>query len=529
MNVPLLPDSTGEVQGRNRELRRLTEPASSSTREIFSEFIDVLGQLQLHGQSASKVSRYEDLLSELQVRSQNACAESEAEMQHLLRVTSRRRATELARSRSLPEGPAYARMTWVLGVAGVDDDGDSGSLDTYLHGASKWYAESLIRMIAHPSESSLLAIAPAARHTRMEFGSTSFRWVCELFARAIDVWADSEGGDCARLFGGGRTIALSDAIGRNLPLPDQSVLASVHPSVLDAMTARPRPATAFAQLIESNGPETEPLFGVGSEVFIGNASALVFRLETVLMSAVQRVLGSEAQGDAFEFACHYIAESLLPPSVHVYRDSFVSDTLTASDGDEVDLHLHAKGMEVIIEAKSYIPTGSAESAAASYDQLLKANKQVERRVTRIRKGKWIRRKRAKNGDHVSGLVVSLHDYTGQTWRPESMLESGGETFVAMPLQAFAMSMGCMRAAEDLVQFLEVRSAIGRLSISGGDELETLLGWMSGWRPETLPHEAGARVQVRPRSIHTDELLGAQWGGPDGWREYLFRVSKAIHA
>lgn len=110
-----------------------------------------------------------------------------------------------------------------------------------------------------------------------------------------------------------------------------------------------------------------------------------------------------------------------------------------------------------------------------------------------------------------------------------MLESGGETFVAMPLQAFAMSMGCMRAAEDLVQFLEVRSAIGRLSISGGDELETLLGWMSGWRPETLPHEAGARVQVRPRSIHTDELLGAQWGGPDGWREYLFRVSKAIHA
>lgn len=266
----------------------------------------------------------------------------------------------------------------------------------------------------------------------------------------------------------------------------------------------------------------------GGKLFIGNASALVLGLETVLLAAIQRTLGPGQQGDAFEFACHYIAEKLLPPTIHAFRDSYISDTMTASTGDEVDLHLHGKGIDVVIEAKSYLPTKDPAAAAASYEQLLKANKQIERRVARLREGKWMRRKRVNHGEHVSGLIVALHDYTGQVWRPESMVESEVSPFAAMPLQSFAMALGCLRSPRDLADFLNIRAAIGALQISGGDELEILLGWMSGWRANTLPREPGAKVQVRPYSIQTDDLLNARWNGVDEWRQFLFRVSEAIH-
>lgn len=526
--MAIFGDVAGEVEGRNRELRQLTASAAKGTRSAFDKYIDLLGQAQLQGDKFTESERLETLRANLQAISSVSISSAEAELQRLLRTTDRRRALDLLKVRSMPEGPKYARFAWILGVSGAQSSSETGTLDDFLRGAAALHAESLIALLANPEESSLLRIAPAARHGRMEAGSIRFVWVCNLFAEAIDEWATNLGETAKDYFGNGRTRRLSAAIQRELPFPTESVLSDMHPNVLAALTAAPRPGATVTDLIEGNGPEIRPLLQLDDQTLIGNVAAMVFDLDVVLISAIKETLGSNAQGDAFEFACGYIASRLLPPSIHVARDSFVSDTMTATTGDEVDLHLYGKGLHVIVEAKSHLPAKDASSAANSYDELLKANKQVERRVSRLRSGKWIRRTRTRQGDTVSGLVISLHDYTSQVWVPESMAESGVESFVAMPLHAFAMAAGCVRSPSELKDFLDVRFALGAASVSGGDELEVLLGWLSGWKPETIPQEPGSKVMVRPYAIDTDSLISAKWTGANAWREYLFEASSAIH-
>jgi hypothetical protein len=239
-------------------------------------------------------------------------------------------------------------------------------------------------------------------------------------------------------------------------------------------------------------------------------------------------LGSQAQGDAFEFATKYIADELLPPSIHSTRDSYVSDTMTGSVGDEVDLDIYGKGLEVVVETKAHLPAKDAASAAAAYDELLKANKQVQKRVLRLKHGKWIRRSRVDRADYLGGLVVTLHDYSHQAWKPESMTESGEDAFDVLPIQAFAMALGCVRSPADFIDFLELRSAIGMRGVSGGDELEILLGWITGTRAVDVPSEPGPRIQFRPYAINVDSLLAVDWVGTKSWREYLVASSRAIH-
>jgi hypothetical protein len=526
----VLDDVAAEIQGRNEKLKKLAANAANETRRLFYQYIRLSGELQLNGGSTAQYDRLNDLIAEVAAQSADSFASAKLNMQELLSLTSRSRMLDLKVTTSLPPGPSYARFAWILGVAGAtESDERSSSLHDYFLGAAAWYSESLISMIVNPQDSNLLSIDPAARHGRMEASGVKFRWVCDLFAEGIDEWATQQGGLAAELFGGGRTNAFSRDIRRELPLPSEAVLAELHPTVRAALIAVPKPSADFATLIEGNGPEIRPLISIDGRTYIGNASALVMSRETLLIAAIQETLGSGAQGDAFEFACDFIARSLLPPTFGVTRDAYVSDTMSATAGDEVDLYLRGKGVHVIAEAKSHLPAKDASAAANSFAELSKANRQVKRRVNRIRDGKWIQRTRSKKGDHVSGFVVALHDYTGQVWKPESMIENGDGAFAAFPVHAFAAVLGAMITPSDLASFLSLRTRMGDLSMSGGDELETLLGWLSGWRSETLPDEPHSKVQVRPYSLETDDLVMAEWISAGVWREYLRERSTAVHA
>ncbi|WP_336641245.1 hypothetical protein [Microbacterium sp. USHLN272] len=527
--MAILPDSTAEVQGRNRELSALTASASPATRKLFIGVIEALSRLQLDGASPEANARYERLEAELQRASERTYHEARQAMEDLLRTTNRMRSTDLATSASTARGPSYSRFAWLLGVAGSDDPDAAGTFDEFAQGAAHWYAESLIHLIANPTDSHLLGIHPWTTHARMEPEGIRFRWVCHLVATGIDAWATEQGGSIAEMFGQGQIVRFSEEIGRALPLPGKKVLVSLHPAVLTAMTAPRATPASFSNLVEGSGPELRPLIDLDGEIHVGNASALVFGLDVVLISAIKEIHGSDAQGDAFEYLCNHIAQELLPPDIHTFRDSFVSDSMTSPDGDEVDLHLRAKGIDVIIEAKSYLPAKDAASAAASYDQLLGANKQIRKRVSRLQSGCWIRRRRPEQGDHVSGLVAVLHGYSAQVWRPQAMVESGVPAFIAMPLQAFTIFLGCLRSADDLKSFMRLRNDMGAAGISGGDELEFLLGWMSGWTPESFPRVDGAIIQVRPYFIETHNQISASWEDVESWRQLLFEVSKPVHA
>jgi len=521
-------DPREEVDGRNRELRRYTFPASPSSRKLFNDYIELTGDAQVEGWKKIDRAQYETTREALRLRAEVACSEAEARMVELLARTSRRRSLDLQSVEHVSAGPSYARFAWILAVAGTDTAEDIVTLQEYFAAASTWFAESLIRYIATSAESSLLNIQPAAMHSRMDAGSTRFRWICGIFADAIDNWATERGGDAAEIFGGGRTTRFAELIRDALPLPDERVLLGLHPKLIDALTADPKQPSAFARLIEGNGAETTPLVKIDGRVHVGNASALVFGLETVLIAGIQATLGSGAQGDAFEYATQYIADRLLPPSISTARDSYVSDTMTGSEGDEVDLDVFGKALEVIVETKSHLPAKDAASAAASYQELLKANRQIRRRVDRLLSGKWIRRSRVSRSDYVGGIIVSLHDYTNQAWKPESMVESGTDAFAVLPIQAFAMVLGCVESPAELSEYLKLRTAIGFRQVSGGDELEIVLGWLSGTRAEDIPDDAAAKVQFRPYSIDTDSLLAIEWADRSAWRRYLIRASRAIH-
>lgn len=445
----------------------LVARASTHTRAAFFDYIELLGRSEIEGPDFEEARRLAESLAELQAKSAISIAVTESKLQVLLATTNRTRVRDLQFVGSLPDGPAYARFVWILGVSGSSDQAATGTLRNFLLCAAEWYAESLIALLANPAESNLLAISHKARHQRMEGGGVRYRWVCDLFARGVDAWATERGGRAAELFGCGRTRNLSAAIGEALPFPNESVLSGVHPEVLTVLSSPTMPTGKVAALIEGNGPGTRPLFELDDTTLIGNAAALVLSLETVLMAAIKETLGARAQGDAFEFACAYVARHLTPPTIHVARDSFVADTITAKDGDEVDLNLHGRGLEVVVEAKSHLPAKDASAAANSFEELLKANKQILTRVSRLRSGGWIRRKRVSREDAVSGLVVTLHDYTSQVWVPESMVESGVDAFIAMPIHAFAMALGCMRSPAELGDFLSVRAAIGEARASGG--------------------------------------------------------------
>jgi hypothetical protein len=520
-------DSRAEVEGRNRELRRLTNSASENTKRLFKQFTQMVADSQV-GDRAVDPDSFRAVAESLRGAAEAACAEAEVEMIQILSRTHRKRALDIADVEGLRYGPSHARFAWILSVAGSDDAEAAGTLKEYLQAASTWFAESLIRFVVNPAESSLLGIQPAARHSRMEAGSTRFRWICTLFAEGVDEWASAQGGEAATIFGGGRTRSLAEAIVRTLPLPDESVLEDMHPKLVKALTASRRPSSAFAQLVEGNGPEVTPLVAIDGVSMVGNASALVFGLEIVLVAGIQTTLGSEAQGDAFEFVTQYIADRLLPLSVYTARDSFVSDTMSGSTGDEIDLDIFGKALQVVVEAKSHLPAKDAAAAAASYEELLKANKQLLRRVGRLQEGKWIRRSRVSRSDFVGGLIVTLHDYTQQAWKPESMTESGSDAFHVLPIQAFAMALGCVESPTDFADFLKLRAAIGSRQVSGGDELEIILGWISGTRAADVPAEPGAKIQFRPYSIGTDSLLTAEWTNRNEWRRYLLAASRAIH-
>ncbi len=534
-------DSAREASSREREMLRLTAAASDRSRALFERFlscvtkIEILDSLNLDdpastAERAALEDRKARALERLEKRAKVGVAEALANLRMRLTQAHPECVRHLPKAELRASGPSYARLAWLISTTASGQNTFPQALRHCLDAGAQWYAESLIMLCVTPQESHRLAVAGRTSHTRNEFGSTKFRWIATLVADGVDAWASATGGPAAQYLGGGRTSALARLIdGADPWLHDADVVGSLHPVVRDALTAKHHDTSHLESLLESNEPELYPLVSSDGGARVGNATAFVFSLDLTLFSAIRSTLGSDAQGEAFEFLCAFICRRIGPRDAKIHQDSLVVDKKGMLKGDEVDVHIAGAFVDIVLECKSYLPARDSAAAANSFlNDLQAAHKQVDRRVTRLRNGAWIRDRQGGSEDAAAGLVVSLHDYSGEAWNVRALAEDGDVAFTALPVQSFTMVIGAMKSTAELREFLKLRQALIDIEAMGGDELEYLLAWLDGWTPDSLPDATGKVVQFRPYTVPMSTLIEAEYINRNAWRSLLESSRYPVH-
>lgn len=534
-------DSGLEASSREVEMLRLTAAASEHSRALFERFLDCVTKIEIldslnsnePGSAAERAaleSRKARVLEKLEGRAKVGIAEALANLKKRLTEAHPECVRHLPKVELPASGPSYARLAWLVSTTASGHNEFPSALRHCLEAGARWHAESLILLCVTSQESHRLAVASRTSHTRNEFGSTKFHWISTLIADGVDAWASASGGLAATYLGHGQTSAVARLIDDTDPwMHSTAVVDSLHPVVRDALIAKRQDPSRIESLLESHEPELYPLVPGDEGPRIGNATAFVFNLDLTLFSAIRSTLGSAAQGDAFEFVCAFICRRIGPRDAKIHRDSLVVDMKGMQKGDEVDVHIAGAHVDVVLECKSYLPARDSAAAANSFlNDLQAAHKQVDRRVTRLRGGAWIRERQGGSDNPADGFVVSLHDYSGEAWNVRALAEDGDVAFTALPVQSFAMVVGAMKSTSELREFLELRQALIDIAAMGGDELEYLLAWLDGWTPDSLPDGTGYVVQFRPYTMPMATLIQAEYTSRDAWRSLLESSRIPVH-